>query len=628
MAKKATAKNVVEIYLMAYGEAIDGSTLDALVDKKSTLQDAVLGDEILYDTLESYTWLQNRYSKSQKRVLKDKIKLNLDLLKKVGDDDFVKNAISLVGGDKNSIKVIKSLTKVVQKKQDAVVSASDTLESMKSFFEIYADTKEGASLAKIVSSIGSQILKGKISSKMAFDALLDVVASAKVDLIRLDNTKEIVKTIMDDPYYYALDGGVLDDPSAVFRAEIKNKNLILKGANNQVDIELEYIGSGKYAFKNAQSYTKGVELASFDTLELVANQKLKINIDQLASEPKDGIANIEKYYSLGDLLGKIVGFGSIKLEISDSSVLRKSDDQIFIKSDLALKNNIHRLFEVSKEIALILDPSEANGLYVAGEGVVYIVDNFNSNTTYNFANIKSDTVHMAIDSSKSLSAQTKLSSDASELDIVVSKGATLSLSALQADGAIISGDGKVVVTASSGDQEIVVLSNILGMGSNSTDDANIIRAGSGDDTITLGSGKNVLVFEDDAVKNGLDSVVGFIAGNGRDMLDFSGFLGDATLFRSGVVDEEDLVGDALDGDIAIIYGASLDGVNGIKELFVDAKLSIDEHKKAVILSASSSDASEVEIYYVNGATIEQVGVVELAGVNSISDFTVSNFVLL
>jgi hypothetical protein len=97
---------------------------------------------------------------------------------------------------------------------------------------------------------------------------------------------------------------------------------------------------------------------------------------------------------------------------------------------------------------------------------------------------------------------------------------------------------------------------------------NLINAGKGDDTITLGTGIDSVVFASTAANNGVDTINGFTLGKGGDVLNFAAFLnstGKANLVTKLATSTASAAWS--NGDVLVVQGDSITTSAGVAALF-------------------------------------------------------------
>lgn len=169
------------------------------------------------------------------------------------------------------------------------------------------------------------------------------------------------------------------------------------------------------------------------------------------------------------------------------------------------------------------------------------------------------------------------------------------------------GGGNNTINGGAGDDRITT----TGAGTNS------ITAGAGDDIITLGStGIDTVAFA--KTNNGEDKITGFEAGNGKDKLDFTAFLGtvSANATASDLTSDLDL---SSSNNVGIVKGKAIIGSGDIASSTGSNKIVVNDGDVAVVLATATADpsssAATYNVYYVTGgatATVELVGTVAAA----------------
>ncbi len=132
---------------------------------------------------------------------------------------------------------------------------------------------------------------------------------------------------------------------------------------------------------------------------------------------------------------------------------------------------------------------------------------------------------------------------------------------------------------------------------------------------TISSGNDTVVFAATAADNGKDTITGFEAGNGKDVLDVSAFLKDTVVFMKD---------DASSSKTATgknVFVASSGTAENVK-----SNVTFDANANVVVVIGNSGNS---EIYYAtagsNGKITDLTSIVATVGSVTISDWDTANF---
>ena len=198
--------------------------------------------------------------------------------------------------------------------------------------------------------------------------------------------------------------------------------------------------------------------------------------------------------------------------------------------------------------------------------------------------------------------------DGSQITGNVTVDASTSTAAVTLKG----GNGTASLTGGAGNDTIITTGA----------DTSTITGGKGDDTIQLGStGKDTVKFAANLADNGHDTITGFEAGAGKDVLDGTAFY-TAKAGLAAAVDgsANDLnIGNATTNNIGVLYNVAGGVLTADKVVTsgtaVNGEVIIDAGKKAVVMvtADSAGAAATYNMYYVTGdataPTVELVGTV-------------------
>lgn len=173
------------------------------------------------------------------------------------------------------------------------------------------------------------------------------------------------------------------------------------------------------------------------------------------------------------------------------------------------------------------------------------------------------------------------------------------------------GNGTASLTGGNGNDTIIT----TGAGTST------ITGGKGDDTIQLGSsGIDTVKFAANLAANGHDTITGFEAGTGKDVLDISTFTTKVNMATKVDGSANDLtIGDAVTNNIGVLYNVAGGELTADKVVtsgtVANGEVIIDAGKKAVVMvtADSAGAAATYNMYYVTGdataPTVELVGTV-------------------
>jgi hypothetical protein len=151
-----------------------------------------------------------------------------------------------------------------------------------------------------------------------------------------------------------------------------------------------------------------------------------------------------------------------------------------------------------------------------------------------------------------------------------------------------------------------------------------IRSGKGNDTITLGSGTDLIYFADSSSNNGIDTINQFTLGT--DLLNFTAFLNKTSTGVSMIAmnSAQSLQQRWQNGDVLVIQGNALTDAATIAALFGTTIANPTGASKAVLITADvTGDAliwyltNQTDTTHITADEISQVGV--LTGVNNLLD---------
>ena len=146
------------------------------------------------------------------------------------------------------------------------------------------------------------------------------------------------------------------------------------------------------------------------------------------------------------------------------------------------------------------------------------------------------------------------------------------------------------------------------------------RLGSGNDTLTLGSGVDNVVFESTGSANGVDEIENFKIGTGGDILKVTEFLNAPQLANLANVVNLDTGSGAStwgNGDVLIMVGSGLSTPTAIEAAFT-GQFTTNARGKAVIITADVIGDASVW-YLVNQDNINDIAVSEITKVATLED---------
>ena len=206
-----------------------------------------------------------------------------------------------------------------------------------------------------------------------------------------------------------------------------------------------------------------------------------------------------------------------------------------------------------------------------------------------------------------LKADVATTIDGSQITGNVTVDASTSTAAVTLKG----GNGTASLTGGAGNDTIITTGA----------DTSTITGGKGDDTIQLGStGKDTVKFAANLADNGHDTITGFEAGTGKDVLDIAAFTAKTNMATKVDGSANDLtIGDATTNNIGVLYNVAGGVLTADKVVTsgtaVNGEVIIDAGKKAVVMvtADSAGAAATYNMYYVTGdataPTVELVGTV-------------------
>lgn len=150
-----------------------------------------------------------------------------------------------------------------------------------------------------------------------------------------------------------------------------------------------------------------------------------------------------------------------------------------------------------------------------------------------------------------------------------------------------------------------------------------IKAGKGEDTISLGSGTDRVVLEGDALVNGIDEIYNFVLGT--DILDVSAFL-NATQETPNLVEaayDNTKSRDWQNGDILVLQGNNLTTATAIAQQFGSNKAYINPKTSAKALVITADVTGDARLWYLANqtglATITANEIVQVATLHDINN---------
>lgn len=206
-----------------------------------------------------------------------------------------------------------------------------------------------------------------------------------------------------------------------------------------------------------------------------------------------------------------------------------------------------------------------------------------------------------------LKADVATTIDGSQITGNVTVDASTSTAAVTLKG----GNGTASLTGGAGNDTIITTGA----------DTSTITGGKGDDTIQLGStGKDTVKFAANLAANGHDTITGFEAGAGKDVLDISTFTTKVNMATKVDGSANDLdIGNAGTNNIGVLYNVAGGVLTADKVVtsgtVANGEVIIDAGKKAVVMvtADSAGAAATYNMYYVTGdatsPTVELVGTV-------------------
>ncbi|WP_417692145.1 beta strand repeat-containing protein [Roseibium sp.] len=195
-------------------------------------------------------------------------------------------------------------------------------------------------------------------------------------------------------------------------------------------------------------------------------------------------------------------------------------------------------------------------------------------------------------------------------------------------------DGKIVVNAGDGNDTV----DLSGATTDAVVADNIVTLGKGDDTVTLGAeGADTsftVAFANTAANNGTDTLKGFTAGVGGDVIDLDAFV-NPTAFN-GALTANPGGATAVEGDVNVLVdiagGQDITTAAGLQAALADggeySNINMTGSQKAVFVTAANEDAGQNQnVFYAESdaagnITVNLVGVMNSLDVN---DLVAANF---
>lgn len=157
----------------------------------------------------------------------------------------------------------------------------------------------------------------------------------------------------------------------------------------------------------------------------------------------------------------------------------------------------------------------------------------------------------------------------------------------------------------------------------------ILIGGVGNDTLAGETGIDTYVFEASRAANGTDTLVGFVAGAGGDVMDFSAFLGSGTYSTNNHIVSDGLFGN-INGQVWELYSAAADSSADVNEAGEIAArfTTITGGGKAVVISGEDTSANNTAyIWFVQDANSDgNIDSTEVSLVGTMATFQLGQFV--
>ena len=215
----------------------------------------------------------------------------------------------------------------------------------------------------------------------------------------------------------------------------------------------------------------------------------------------------------------------------------------------------------------------------------------------------------------------RLYTGADDDNVTISSASTTTKITVTGD---MGGDNNDEITVKGALASAAININLSGLTGYSTSE---ITGTSYDDTITLGSGVDTVIFGADVAANGNDTIKGFEAGVGKDILDVSAFV---TTLGSTLTDADVSANLSVTTKGVGVWYGSTDGVLDASDIIdtgtTAGKVTVANGDTVIVLVTTADDhvAGDYNMYYVTGAT--GGATVELVGtVTTDSAFDIANF---
>ena len=231
------------------------------------------------------------------------------------------------------------------------------------------------------------------------------------------------------------------------------------------------------------------------------------------------------------------------------------------------------------------------------------------------------------------------------IDLAGTAGGTLTMNAASVSGQTIafSADVNTLTLVGTDSADVISISKVTndavdtiaingGLGADSITGhigIDVITGGKGADTIVLTETTDALdtvVYEDTAANNGVDAITGFIGGSGKDILDFTAFLGATSAATLVTASADPGTGSAIaaaDKSIVILTditsGQVITTASGLAAAlttggeYVNVNAATTAAHKYVFLTAASATATTYNVFYAESASSAEFSNITLVG---------------